>query len=149
MPAKPPAPKFVPVDVVRRPATDIEARAHFEAFVQSFILPERRHRWLGVFDDKRKFEKCFQQVHTALIPERCIEITSAGQFPSKLQEVFGHQLGVFMGPGNRLKLTAAEAATVLTMDFADGIWSFAPGKLALVGTHDGVMWRCERRIEHE
>jgi hypothetical protein len=138
--------KCVPVPINSRPAPATEVEVHLRGFIAAFIQPRAQSRWEHcLLEDPEKAREHLQHFHRDLDPAHCRALRGADCFPRRLAGAYGDPVGVyFTGNSGAQLVTAAEAATLATGDFADALLSLVPGKRALCFDHDGGVWACER-----
>jgi hypothetical protein len=138
--------KYIPVPMVSRGDLPLNVGDHLRTFIAAFVHAEARSRWEHcLLEAPQKARKRLQYFRRDLDPAYCRELPGAESFPLRLAGVYGDQVGVYFDgkPPARL-VTAAEAATLATEDFADALLSLQLGKRALCFDHEGGAWLCER-----
>ncbi len=150
--------KYEPVTVQPQPCSLDEQAIHIYAFIDAFIKPNARDRWLTrvwephqlqLQQQKRKSEttqkahRIFTNFESDRTANFCAPLDHTASWPIPLSQRFSSRLGVFFRPGSKpSRLTAAEAATQAFEENA--IWSQIPGREALLFLHDGPTWLCKR-----
>lgn len=118
-------------------ADDAYANKHLKAFVNSFIIKAKRSRWSELLCKRPK--KIFEMCHKLeeIIDKRHCFLTM------DLDDYYTERIGLFydfLDPP--LCITGNDALT-LGID-NDAIFSLAPGKRALLFSHEGRVWSCRK-----
>lgn len=121
-----------------KPATSEKAQEHLEAFIQSFVDPDRRERWTMFM--LKKPEKAAAELHKLpLDPRRTRWLEGPERNYSEYLRYAGGRLGIyFTFRTDPVWIAADEAASRADCDFEDAILSIEPGKLAIYFSHDAV-----------
>ena len=152
--------KYEPVIVQPQSCSLDEQAVHMHAFIDTFIKPGARDRWLTrvwephqlwlqqhkrTSDTTQKAHRVFAEFESDRITNLCAPLDHTASWPIPLSQRFGSQLGVFFHTGSEpSRLTAAEAATQAFEE--NSIWSLILGREALLFLHEGPTWLCKRPI---
>jgi hypothetical protein len=114
--------------------SDAEAETHLRAFVDAFVLADRRERASYLLlTQQGRARGGLLDVLPWLRRDRCTDLDGATGFPQHLEQRFGPRRGVYFDRACRaVQLTAAEAACKAIEDHTDAVLSLAAGALALV-----------------
>lgn len=129
------------------PCSDEIATQHLEAFIDAFVLKERRERIrvLLVENSRRRLEGLREVCNgNVLDPRRCLLLVGQESFPQILAARHPHASGVLVSDAAPATMTLPEAATWGSVYLNDGLFSVVAGTLAFVFDHHGTVYRCER-----
>ena len=152
--------KYETVPITPIPCFLEELEIHLRGFIKGFIVEEAQQRWLSYLIEKRSLwvalEAPPRNMKIRLKADGLLDmpflqedyvtpIEGADTFPLSLAHVYGDALGVYFDLQTApCKMTAAEAATQATDNYSNAIFSFVPGRSALVFNHEGGVWQCKK-----
>jgi hypothetical protein len=110
---------------------------HMIGFVESFVIPARRHRWLHVLSERpKRASRHSHKLHGDLDFRRCQELSVGGRVDPEIK-----QDGVYYDFVEEPRILSADDADRVGWG-CDAIFSVIPGRLAVFFFHECQSWRC-------